>query len=166
MHAGTICGPLHEVNFQAVHAQPQIGSLNLCYQKYLWCLYQQQDGETALTFACKKEDPRSVELLLKASADPNHTTMVSTVGKQSLLQLINFVIFNFKQQLNHVFAVAIYQEQKVISYLTFSHQLCVPSGKLSYQVGGNIPMTFVLASVRSNIFHNTNCQPHSYMNVL
>ena len=110
--------PLHEKK-----KQPQIGSLNLCYQKYLWCLYQQQDGETALILACKKEDLRSVELLLKASADPNHMTMVSTVGKQSLLQLINF-IFNFKQHLNHVFAVAIYQEQKVISYLTFSHQLC------------------------------------------
>ena len=47
----------------------------------LQCLYQQQDGETALTFACKKEDLRSVELLLKASADPNHMTMVSACGK-------------------------------------------------------------------------------------
>ena len=33
------------------------------------------------------------------------------VGK---LQLINFV--NFKQQVNHVLGVAIYQEQKLISY--------------------------------------------------
>ena len=93
-HACTICGPLH---VQVVHAQPQIGSLNLCYQKYLWCLHQQQDGETALTFASKKEYLRSVELLLKASADPNHMTMVSTAGKQSLLRLIN-VFFNFKQR--------------------------------------------------------------------
>ena len=123
MDAGTICGPLHEANFQVVHAQPRIGSLNLCYQKYLWCLYQQQDGETALTLASKKDDLRSVELLLKASADPNHTTMVSTVGKNISFSL--FVIFNFKQQLNQVSAVAIYQEQKVISYLTFSHQLCI-----------------------------------------
>ena len=62
-----------------------LGSLNLCYQKYLWCL-QQQNGEVALIFACKKEDLRNVELLLKASADPNHMTMVSIVGKQYLLQ--------------------------------------------------------------------------------
>ena len=105
--AGTICRPLHEVIFVAVtklhytwndsnhqiqlvgilkecmHNQNILESLNLCYQKkYLQCLHQQQDGETALTFACKKEDPRSVELLLKASADPNHMTMVNTAGKE------------------------------------------------------------------------------------
>ena len=65
--------------------------LNFCYQKYLGCLYQQQDGQTALILACKKEDLRSVELLLKASADPNHMTMVSAVGKQYLLQFPNFL---------------------------------------------------------------------------
>ena len=41
--------------------------------------------------ACKKEDLRSVELMLKASADPNHMTMVSTAGKQYLLQFPNFL---------------------------------------------------------------------------
>ena len=55
---------------------------SLLSEKYLQCLYQQQGGETALTFACKKEDLRSVELLLKASADPNHMTMVNTAGKE------------------------------------------------------------------------------------
>ena len=71
-----------------------LGSLNLCHQKkYLWCLYQQQDGKTALILACKKEDVRNVDLLLKASADPNHITKVSIVGKMYLLQLINFPNF-------------------------------------------------------------------------
>ena len=64
--------------------------LKLCYQKYLWCLCQQQNGETALTFACKKEGLRSVELLLKAGADPNHMTKVSSAGKQYLLEFLNF----------------------------------------------------------------------------
>ena len=63
----------------------------LSEEVYLQYFYQQQDGETALMFACKKEDLRSVELMLKASADPNHMTMVSTAGKQYLLQFPNFL---------------------------------------------------------------------------
>ena len=35
-------------------------------------------GETALILACKKEDLRSVQLLLKANADANHRTKVSS----------------------------------------------------------------------------------------
>ena len=59
--------------------------LNLGYQKkYLWCLYQWQYGETALTFACKKKDLMSVELLLKASADSNHMTMVSSYYRKTM----------------------------------------------------------------------------------
>ena len=95
------CGPLHEAQlhytcknqYSWLQFSRSIcttrGSPNLCYQKtYLWCLYQQQDGETALIFASKREDLRSMELLLKASADPNHMTKVSTAGKQYLLQFL------------------------------------------------------------------------------
>ena len=112
MQIPSSCGPLHEAQLhytcinndyqiqlvaifkECMHNHRYLGSLNLCYQKkYLWCLYQQQNGETALTFACKKDDLRSVELLLKASADPNHITMVSTTGKQYLLPFPNFLNF-------------------------------------------------------------------------
>ena len=105
------CGPLHEAQLHytcnnnvyqiqlfAIFEEcicttiDILRSLNLCYQKkYLWCHYQQQDGETALTLACKKEDLRSVELLLKASADPNHMTKVNTAGKH--YQFPNFLNF-------------------------------------------------------------------------
>ena len=141
MQVSPSCGPFHELIFIGItqlhntrnnrNHQIQVLAilkecmhnhkyLNLCYQKYLWCLYQQQDGETALVLACKKEDLRSVELLLKASADPNHITNVSTTGKQSLLPF-PFSFLNFIQHLNHV---AIYQEQKLIGY---SDQLCIDS---------------------------------------
>ena len=43
-------------------------------------LHRQQDGQTALIGACKKENVRNVELLLKASADPDHMTMVGVTG--------------------------------------------------------------------------------------
>ena len=54
------------------------------FHQYFHCSYHcvyticTKAGETALILACKKEDLRSVQLLLKENADANHRTKVSS----------------------------------------------------------------------------------------